>query len=121
MNVKIVRCRPFCLEGVVGDSTLTLMKSSKGLVPGRLIRCWRRRGRTGESRYSLAFPLNIQISPRLTGISPFQVRVLLLGAGESGKSTFLKQMRIIHGLGFDADAVQEYQHIIYLNTIQGEN
>jgi predicted kinase len=49
-----------------------------------------------------------------------QVRVLLLGAGESGKSTFLKQMRIIHGLGFDAESVQEFQHIIYLNAIQGK-
>ncbi|CAG5106608.1 Oidioi.mRNA.OKI2018_I69.chr1.g2917.t1.cds [Oikopleura dioica] len=29
-----------------------------------------------------------------------QVRILLLGTGESGKSTFLKQMRIVHADGF---------------------
>lgn len=48
-----------------------------------------------------------------------QVRVLLLGAGESGKSTFLKQMRIIHNLGFDPDTVRDFQHVIYQNCIQG--
>ncbi|ODN06238.1 Guanine nucleotide-binding protein subunit alpha-12 [Orchesella cincta] len=48
-----------------------------------------------------------------------QVRILLLGAGESGKSTFLKQMRIIHNLGFDPDTVRDFQHVIYLNCIQG--
>ncbi|XP_052854710.1 guanine nucleotide-binding protein subunit alpha homolog isoform X1 [Drosophila gunungcola] len=48
-----------------------------------------------------------------------QVKLLLLGAGESGKSTFLKQMRIIHGVNFDYDLVREYQDIIYQNVIRG--
>lgn len=48
-----------------------------------------------------------------------QVKLLLLGAGESGKSTFLKQMRIIHGIHFEPDLVIEYQHIIYQNILRG--
>jgi len=46
-----------------------------------------------------------------------EVKILLLGAGESGKSTFLKQMRLIHGIGFES--VIDYQHIIYSNVVQG--
>ncbi len=34
-----------------------------------------------------------------------QVKLLLLGAGESGKSTFIKQMKIIHGVEFDEKQV----------------
>ncbi|XP_043195533.1 guanine nucleotide-binding protein subunit alpha homolog [Amphibalanus amphitrite] len=48
-----------------------------------------------------------------------QVKLLLLGAGESGKSTFLKQMRIIHGYGFDTESLQEYKRIIYQNVVRG--
>lgn len=48
-----------------------------------------------------------------------QVKLLLLGAGESGKSTFLKQMRIIHGIKFEPELVREYQHVIYQNIIKG--
>ncbi|GMT07825.1 hypothetical protein PENTCL1PPCAC_29999, partial [Pristionchus entomophagus] len=47
-----------------------------------------------------------------------QVKVLLLGAGESGKSTFIKQMVIIHGKGeFTADEVRAYRQQIYQNVI----
>ncbi|XP_063359254.1 guanine nucleotide-binding protein subunit alpha homolog [Cydia amplana] len=48
-----------------------------------------------------------------------QVKLLLLGAGESGKSTFLKQMRIIHKVKFEPDLVREYQHVIYQNIVKG--
>lgn len=48
-----------------------------------------------------------------------QVKLLLLGAGESGKSTFLKQMRIIHGVKFEPELVKEYQQIIYQNIVKG--
>lgn len=47
------------------------------------------------------------------------VKILLLGAGESGKSTFLKQMRIIHGDDFDEEQVREYKQTIYLNIVKG--
>lgn len=48
-----------------------------------------------------------------------QVKLLLLGAGESGKSTFLKQMRIIHGIKFENELVKEYQQVIYQNVVKG--
>ncbi|XP_058815249.1 guanine nucleotide-binding protein subunit alpha homolog [Topomyia yanbarensis] len=48
-----------------------------------------------------------------------QVKLLLLGAGESGKSTFLKQMRIIHGINFEPELIREYQHVIYQNLVKG--
>ncbi len=47
------------------------------------------------------------------------VKILLLGAGESGKSTFLKQMRIIHGQDFDQQAKEEFRATIYSNVIKG--
>lgn len=48
-----------------------------------------------------------------------QVKILLLGAGESGKSTFLKQMRIIHGQDFDQGAKEEFRATIFSNVIKG--
>jgi len=39
-----------------------------------------------------------------------QVKVLLLGSGESGKSTFLKQMVIIHGRGeFTSEETRQFR------------
>ncbi|GJQ85225.1 hypothetical protein Trydic_g13065 [Trypoxylus dichotomus] len=48
-----------------------------------------------------------------------QVKLLLLGAGESGKSTFLKQMRIIHGIKFEEELIKEFQQVIYQNVVKG--
>ncbi|KAI8375096.1 G protein alpha subunit [Choanephora cucurbitarum] len=41
-----------------------------------------------------------------------------LGAGESGKSTILKQMKLIHDGGFTPDEKEAYREIIFSNTIQ---
>lgn len=44
-----------------------------------------------------------------------EFKLLLLGAGESGKSTFIKQMRIIHGSGFSEDERRNFVKVIYHN------
>jgi len=41
------------------------------------------------------------------------VKVLLLGAGEGGKSTILKQMKILHIQGFGEEEIEQYKMIIY--------
>ena len=46
-------------------------------------------------------------------------KIVLLGAGESGKSTFLKQMQIIHGAGFSEQEIIEYRTQIYENILRG--
>ncbi|KAH8036875.1 hypothetical protein HPB51_006144 [Rhipicephalus microplus] len=48
-----------------------------------------------------------------------QVKLLLLGAGESGKSTFLKQMRIIHNCSFEPEQLVEYRSVVYQNVLRG--
>ncbi|XP_076880034.1 guanine nucleotide binding protein (G protein), alpha activating activity polypeptide O, b [Brachyhypopomus gauderio] len=46
------------------------------------------------------------------------VKLLLLGGGESGKSTIVKQMKIIHEDGFSGDDVKQFKPVIYSNTLQ---
>ncbi|KAG2181961.1 hypothetical protein INT43_006886 [Umbelopsis isabellina] len=43
-------------------------------------------------------------------------KLLILGAGESGKTTVLKQIKIIHGDGFTSERV-DYRRIIRLNAL----
>ncbi|ORZ23471.1 G protein alpha subunit [Absidia repens] len=47
-----------------------------------------------------------------------EVKLLLLGSGESGKSTILKQMKLLHDTGFSKDERTAYTEIIFSNTIQ---
>ena len=44
--------------------------------------------------------------------------VIFLGAGESGKSTIVKQMKIIHESGFTSEDFKQYRPVVYSNTIQ---
>jgi len=47
-----------------------------------------------------------------------EIKMLLLGAGESGKSTILKQMKLIHHGGYSEQERDSYKEIIFSNTIQ---
>ncbi|KAK9678914.1 G-protein alpha subunit [Popillia japonica] len=46
-----------------------------------------------------------------------EVKLLLLGTGESGKSTFIKQMRIIHGTGYTDEDKRTYIKSIFQNIL----
>jgi len=48
-----------------------------------------------------------------------QVKVLLLGSGDSGKSTVLKQMRLIHRVPFSSQEVESYRQLIFNNLTHG--
>lgn len=48
-----------------------------------------------------------------------EIRLLLLGAGESGKSTIAKQMKIIHNKGFSEAELVSYKPLIFQNAFQG--
>ena len=47
-----------------------------------------------------------------------EVKLLLLGAGESGKSTIVKQMKILHENGFSPDERLSFRSLVFSNTIE---
>ncbi|KAF2859788.1 guanine nucleotide binding protein, alpha subunit [Piedraia hortae CBS 480.64] len=46
-----------------------------------------------------------------------ECKILLLGSGESGKSTVVKQMKIIHQNGYNLEELSQYRQTIYKNLI----
>jgi guanine nucleotide-binding protein G(q) subunit alpha len=50
-----------------------------------------------------------------------ELKLLLLGTGESGKSTFIKQMRIIHGSGYTDDDKRTFIKLVYQNIFMAMN
>ena len=50
-----------------------------------------------------------------------ELKLLLLGTGESGKSTFIKQMRIIHGSGYSDEDKRSFIKLIFQNIITSLN
>ncbi|KAI9271313.1 G-alpha protein [Sporodiniella umbellata] len=47
-----------------------------------------------------------------------EIKMLLLGAGESGKSTILKQMKLIHDGGYTPEERENFKEVIFSNTMQ---
>lgn len=71
----------------------------------------------------LAFPLagNNTIDRQLNQdriLAQNEIKILLLGANESGKSTILKQMKLIHHGGYNSAEREAYKKIIFAGTIQ---
>ena len=46
-----------------------------------------------------------------------KIKLLLLGAGESGKSTIFKQMKILYGKPLDDEERRQMTPVVYSNTI----
>ncbi|KAL2137249.1 hypothetical protein VTI74DRAFT_6460 [Chaetomium olivicolor] len=47
-----------------------------------------------------------------------ECKILLLGSGESGKSTIVKQMKIIHLKGYSAEELASYRPTVYKNLLE---
>ncbi|KAL1452752.1 hypothetical protein WDU94_006952 [Cyamophila willieti] len=61
-----------------------------------------------------------EIDKQLTQLSLQEkhvVKILLLGAGESGKSTLVKQMKIIHNDGFTRDELESFKPTVMDNLL----
>ncbi|KAI5709345.1 hypothetical protein M8J76_016022 [Diaphorina citri] len=74
---------------------------------------------SAEERAALARSKQIEKNLKEDGIQAAKdIKLLLLGAGESGKSTIVKQMKIIHESGFTSEDFKQYRPVVYSNTIQ---
>ncbi|CAI6342055.1 unnamed protein product [Periconia digitata] len=47
-----------------------------------------------------------------------EIKILLLGAGESGKSTLLRQMKLIHEGEYSIEERKWYRPVVFSNTVQ---
>ncbi|KAK3595454.1 hypothetical protein CHS0354_003446 [Potamilus streckersoni] len=68
--------------------------------------------------------LSKQIDARLAKekrIAKRTIKLLMLGTGESGKSTFIKQMRIIHGSGYSDEDKRSFIKLVYQNIFMAMN
>ncbi|KAF9444169.1 heterotrimeric G-protein alpha subunit, GPA3-like protein [Macrolepiota fuliginosa MF-IS2] len=72
-----------------------------------------------SSKRRIAQSAEIDLSPTEDHRCPErEYKVLLLGGGESGKSTLVKRMKIVHQGGITRDELLEYRRIIYQNIVE---
>ena len=74
---------------------------------------------SAEERAAIERSKQIEKNLRDEGVATAKdIKLLLLGAGESGKSTVVKQMKIIHMQGYSREEFLQYRPVVYSNTIQ---
>ena len=61
--------------------------------------------------------LGTPLSSSLLGFCSGSLTLVITGSGESGKSTIVKQMKIIHKEGFTDAELAEYRSIVYKNLL----
>ncbi|CCK71030.1 guanine nucleotide-binding protein subunit alpha KNAG_0F03680 [Huiozyma naganishii CBS 8797] len=79
-------------------------------------------GQTGEKRVEDAGAVAAATAPAssqnpLDNTSDEEMKVLLLGAGESGKSTVLQQLKILHQNGFSDKELRDFVPLIHSNLV----
>lgn len=77
-----------------------------------------KKGMTEEEKNArqLSKQIDSQLSKEKRAVRQ-EVKLLLLGAGESGKSTFAKQMQIIHKNGFSEEERITQRPVIFCNVL----
>eukprot|EP01112_Ceratiomyxa_fruticulosa_P018263 TRINITY_DN580_c0_g1_i1.p1 TRINITY_DN580_c0_g1~~TRINITY_DN580_c0_g1_i1.p1 ORF type:complete len:355 (-),score=48.70 TRINITY_DN580_c0_g1_i1:103-1167(-) len=69
-----------------------------------------------EQRFNLVIEEQIRKDKK---VYEQELKLLLLGTAESGKSTVAKQLKILHQNGFSADELQSYTAVIHHNILLG--
>jgi guanine nucleotide-binding protein G(o) subunit alpha len=96
---------------ICGGATSTLTSCTPNFIMGCAM--------SAEERASRARSKQIEKNLKEDGVQAAKdIKLLLLGAGESGKSTIVKQMKIIHESGFTVEDFKQYRPVVYSNTIQ---
>ena len=80
-----------------------------------ITRCWSSQEEEEKKRINKQIEKDLQ---KYKTMYRTQIKLLLLGTGESGKSTFLKQMRIIYGSGYTNKEREEFKLLIFQNIFQ---
>jgi len=71
-----------------------------------------------RSTLTIRPPINFIVPPQQTSNPGRWADALFLGTGESGKSTIVKQMKIIHQNGFSDQDRANYRHVVYKNLME---
>ncbi|KAK7423143.1 G-Protein alpha subunit [Neonectria punicea] len=79
--------------------------------------CFGGRNKDGDKGTNRSRELDRQIRADEKRLSK-EVKLLLLGAGESGKSTVLKQMKLIYSQGFSRNEKLEWKPVVFNNIVQ---